>query len=242
VQAEAGRTTKGDRTRRAILARAVDLASVEGLEGLTIGRLAAELGMSKSGVFAHFGSKLELQLATVGAAARVFRDEVIKPGLRVPRGLARLEALCDAWFSYEERRVFSGGCFFAAAASEFDGRPGPLRDRLAALNRDWLRVLERAAAQAQDAGELDPGEEPAQVAFELHALALGAHWAYQLFDDVAALARARRAAAARLRRAAPAGPVPAPGQEEGRWGRLSAPGQEEGRWGRLSAPGQEETS
>jgi AcrR family transcriptional regulator len=191
--------TKGDRTRKAILAHAVDLATVEGLEGLSIGRLASDLGLSKSGLFAHFGSKEELQLATVEAAARVFREEVVRPGLRAPRGLPRLKALCDAWFSYEQRRVFRGGCFFAKAASEYDNRPGAVRRLLVARQRDWLRVLERAALQAREMGHLEPGDDPVQLAFELQALALGAHWAFQLFDDASALARGRRAVAQRLR-------------------------------------------
>jgi AcrR family transcriptional regulator len=191
--------SKGERTRQAILACAVDLATVEGLEGLSIGRLASDLGLSKSGLFAHFGSKEELQLATVEAAARIFRAEVLKPGLHAPRGLPRLKALCDAWFSYEQRRVFRGGCFFAKAASEFDNRPGAVRRRLVSLQRDWLRVLERAALQARELGQLDPRDDPVQLAFELQSLALGAHWAYQLFDDVSALTRGLRAVAERLR-------------------------------------------
>jgi AcrR family transcriptional regulator len=191
--------SKGDRTRQAILAAAVDLATVEGLEGLSIGRLATGLGLSKSGLFAHFGSKEELQLATVEAAARIFRDEVLRPGLRAPRGLPRLKALCDAWFSYEQRRVFRGGCFFAKAASEFDNRPGAVRRRLVSLQRDWLRVLERAAQQAREMGHLDERDDPVQLAFELQSLALGAHWAYQLFDDVSALTRGLHAVAERLR-------------------------------------------
>ena len=124
---------KGERTRTSILERAVDLASVEGLEGLTIGRLADELGMSKSGLFAHFGSKEELQLATVEAASRRYIDEIFTPALREPRGYPRLLAICRSWLSYVRRGVFPGGCFFVATALEMGARPGPVRDRLVCL-------------------------------------------------------------------------------------------------------------
>ncbi|HEX8188504.1 MAG TPA: helix-turn-helix domain-containing protein, partial [Pyrinomonadaceae bacterium] len=131
--AAGARRAHGERTRQAILEAAVDIASEEGLEGLTIGRLAAELSMSKSGLFAHFGSKEELQLATVEAARDVFVREVVRPAFGAPRGLARLWQLCDVWLGYVRREVFRGGCFFAAAAAEFDGRPGAVRDRVAAI-------------------------------------------------------------------------------------------------------------
>src|SRR5687767_8985814 len=119
---------KGERTRQSILERAVDLASLEGLEGLTIGRLADELKMSKSGLFAHFGSKEELQLATVEAASQRYVAEIFAPALKEPRGYPRLLAICDSWLSYIKRGVFPGGCFFAAASFEFDSRPGAVRD------------------------------------------------------------------------------------------------------------------
>ena len=122
-----GRAARGQRTREAILKTAVDVASAEGLEGLTIGRLAAELEMSKSGLFAHFGSKEELQLATIGAAREIFVDEVVRPAFENDPGLSRLWALLDSWLRYAEAGIFKGGCFFAAASAEFDGRPGPVR-------------------------------------------------------------------------------------------------------------------
>lgn len=186
---------KGERTRRTILEAAVDIASAEGLEGLTIGRLATELEMSKSGLFAHFGSKEELQLACVDAAREIFQREVIHPALRAPRGIARLRALCETWISYGERKVFRGGCFFDAAATEFDGRPGPVRDRIAENWRDWLAMLEAAARKAQQAGELDPGADPAQVAYELNALVTAANRTSQLLGDQSAWSRARAATA-----------------------------------------------
>jgi len=121
---------KGERTRQSILERAVDLASLEGLEGLTIGRLADDLGMSKSGLFAHFGSKEDLQIAAIDAAAERFIDEIYTPALREPRGYPRLLAICRSWLSYLRRGVFPGGCFFAAASAEVDTHKGRVRDRI----------------------------------------------------------------------------------------------------------------
>jgi AcrR family transcriptional regulator len=188
---------KGTRTRQSILDRAVDLASVEGLEGLTIGRLAEELGMSKSGLFAHFGSKEELQLAVVDAAKERFVTEAFLPALKAEPGYARLYAICSSWISYVRRNVFPGGCFFAAASFEFDGRPGPVRDAIVKGMDEWVGAIERAVAMAQDAGELDD-IEPAQLAFELNSLFFGVNFAYQLRRDKKALARAERAIDTRL--------------------------------------------
>jgi AcrR family transcriptional regulator len=194
-----GPKAKGERTRQAILEAAVDLASVEGLEGLTIGRLAAELAMSKSGLFAHFGSKVVLQLATIETARAVFIREVIGPAFEAERGLPRLWKLCDIWLAYVEGGVFRGGCFFAAAAAEFDSRPGPVRDLIAGIMKTWLGMLQRAVAEAQAEGQLDAEAAPAQLAFEFNALEMGANWAFQLHDDRQAFARARAAILARLR-------------------------------------------
>jgi len=177
---------KGAATRAAILDRAVDLASVEGLEGLTIGRLATELEMSKSGLFAHFGSKQELQLATVGAAARRFRRAVIEPAAEVPDGAPRLRAMTDAYLAYLDRDTYSGGCFWGSTAAEFDDRPGPVRDAIAAALDAWLGELER---QADMAGL----EEPDRVAFELYALVMGANSRYRLAGDRRVFSQAREA-------------------------------------------------
>jgi AcrR family transcriptional regulator len=193
-----GRVERGERTRRQILDAAVDLASVEGLEGLSIGGLALRLGMSKSGLFAAFGSKLDLQLAAVDHAAEIFLHEVVRPALAAPRGLPRLWALCDSWLDYAGRQVFRGGCFFAAASIEFDGRPGPVRERVASHMKAWLQTLATAVRKAQQEGHLRPGAEPDQIAFELHALAMGANWAFQLFGDEAAFDRARKAVKVRI--------------------------------------------
>jgi AcrR family transcriptional regulator len=191
-------TTKGEETRAAILATAVDIASVEGLEGLTIGRLASELSMSKSGLFGHFGSKEGLQLATIEAAREIFIHEVVDPARQADTGLARLWALCDAWLSYMEREVFAGGCFFMAASLEFDGRPGPVREAIAANMQEWLSYLEYAVQKGQERGELVVDITPEQIAFELHAFYLAANWARQLLGDTQAANRARVAILNRL--------------------------------------------
>jgi AcrR family transcriptional regulator len=189
---------KGERTRQSILDRAVDLASTEGLEGLTIGRLAEELKMSKSGLFAHFGSKEDLQIAVTRAAAERYIDEIFKPVLATPRGYPRLMAICESWLSYIRRGVFPGGCFFAAASFEFDSRPGAVRDLVQQLMNDWIGALEKAIRMAQDEGHLDRSVDPAQLAFELNSLFFGANFAYHLRDDKDALERAQRAVVSRL--------------------------------------------
>jgi AcrR family transcriptional regulator len=168
--------SKGAETRAAILAHAVDLASVEGLEGLTIGRLAAELEMSKSGLFAHFGSKQELQLATVDAATRRFGAAVIEPALGAADGVPRLRAMADTYLAHLDRGAYSGGCFWAATSAEYDDRPGPVRDAIAAALDAWLGELERQAAIAGS-------REPARFAFELYAVVMGANARFRLSGD-----------------------------------------------------------
>jgi AcrR family transcriptional regulator len=186
-----GMSTKAASTRSAILERAVDVASVEGLEGLTIGRLASELKMSKSGLFAHFGSKEELQVATAEAAAARFYAEVVAPAQREPEGAARLRAYCAAYMDYLERGVFPGGCFWASAAAEFDDRPGAVRDVISAGVLAWIGELARQAAVAGV-------QEPAALAFEIYSLGLGANACSRLLADGGAFARARAAIERRL--------------------------------------------
>ncbi len=205
-----GRVERGERTRRHILDLAVNLASVEGLEGLSIGGLADKLGMSKSGLFASFGSKDELQLAAIEHASQIFIDAVVRKAMIAPRGLPRLWALCDSWLDYAGRKVFRGGCFFAATTAEFDSHPGPIRDRLAALMKEWLSTLEVAVRKAQEAGHLRADADPAQLAFEIHSLFLGANWAFQLHADSAAFDRARGAIRQRLTALTPSRKRPAP--------------------------------
>jgi len=183
------------------------VASVDGLDGLSIGRLATELAMSKSGLFAHFGSKEELQLATIEEARKLYAQEVIEPGRAAGAGITRLHALCEAFLSYLERAVFPGGCFFASAMAEFDSKaPGPVRDRIAECQNQWMNTLECAARQAQEGGELRAGADPGQLGFELEAALLSANWYFHLFNDATYLDRARRAVRARLAsEASPAG-------------------------------------
>jgi AcrR family transcriptional regulator len=195
----AGNLPKGERTRDHILRAAVHLASVEGLEGLTIGRLADELKMSKSGLFAHFGSKEELQLATVDMARRIFVEYVITPALAQPAGMPRLWALCDNWLAHVEEKVFQGGCFFTAASFEFDSRPGPVRDEIVGAMRSWLEKLSRAVEGAQKAGHMKAGVEPQHFAFEIYSLAIGAHWGFQLLGDKQALRNVRSTIMNRIR-------------------------------------------
>jgi AcrR family transcriptional regulator len=190
------------RTREAILARAVDIASVQGLEGLTVGSLAEQLRMSKSGLFAHFGSKEELQLATVEKARLTFIEEVTRPAITYRKGMPRLWRLIDQWLALVERNVFKGGCFFSAASFEFDSRRGVVRDRIAAIMHEWIAVLTRAVYEAQKAGHVDPKVDPTRLAFEVHAIALGAHWAFQLLDDRQAYSRARSIVLEKLRNVA----------------------------------------
>jgi AcrR family transcriptional regulator len=188
----------GERTRSAILRTAASLATVDGLEGLSIGNLAAATGMSKSGLYAHFGSKEELQLATVDEAERILTEEVIQPALAARPGLAQLAAACEAFFSYVERRVFPGGCFFAATALEMGARPGPVKERVAAIQSGFTALLRSFAVTAVEQHELPAGEDPDWLAFELHAILLGADTKFVLSDDPAVLDLARQVVRRRL--------------------------------------------
>jgi AcrR family transcriptional regulator len=179
-------------TRGAVTRIAVHRASVEGLEGLTIGGLAGEVEMRKSSVFSLFGSKEELQLATLEAAIEQFTEQVWGPVAGRPPGLERLLALCDSWLAYHEREVMPGGCFLTTATVEFDARPGPLRDNVASTMDRWLGVLEREVAIAMEGGELPADREAADVAFQLNALAAAASYGFHLSRDPQVFARARR--------------------------------------------------
>jgi len=199
-----GRRARGDSTRRAILSRAMQLASAEGLEDLSIARLAGDLGMSKSGLFAHFGSKEELQLSTIRAARRVFSDEAVTPAMAARKGIERLDALIAAWHGYISSDTFEGGCLLMEAAAEFDNRPGPVRDLIAETMGMWMGLLVEQAERAVERGELAPGTDSAQLAWELHAFGLALNWDHQL--NGAATARDRAAAAVRGRLEAAATP------------------------------------
>jgi AcrR family transcriptional regulator len=188
----------GERTRSAILRAAASLATVDGLEGLSIGNLAAAIGMSKSGLYAHFGTKQELQLATVDKAERILTEEVVQPALAASPGRGQLAAACEAFFSYVERRVFPGGCFFAATALEMGARPGPVKERVAAIQSGFTALLRSFAATALEQHELPAREDPDRLAFELHAILLGADTKFVLNDDPAVMDLARQIVRLRL--------------------------------------------
>jgi AcrR family transcriptional regulator len=195
------RRSDGERSRNAILREAAQLATVVGIDGLSIGRLADAVGMSKSGLFAHFGSKEELQVATVEAASALFTEQVIEPALAAPTGLERLRHLADNFLRYVEG-VYPGGCFFASVAAEMDTRPGPVRDLAVQLTDEWLGQLELAVRDAQAEGALEAAEDPEQLAFELDAYMLMANALFVLRGDPKQLDRARRALERRLEAAA----------------------------------------
>lgn len=197
-----GRVARGDETRRVVLEHAVGVASVEGLDGLTVGRLAGDLGLSKSGVFALFGSKEDLQLATVRAAIRIFLENVVHPAHELPHGMDRLWRLCAGWLAYSQSRVFPGGCFFYAAAAEYDSRPGRVHDTVAAARRNWSSFLEQTLREAQQAGQAREDLDLPQLVFEMCALMEMANGDSVLHGDDAGYAMAAAGILRRLREAA----------------------------------------
>jgi AcrR family transcriptional regulator len=192
----------GRETREQILRAAMDTASVKGLSGLSIGDLATRLGMSKSGLFRHFGAKEQLQLATADAALDVFQQEVVAPAMAASPGMDRLRALMHSWVGYLERDVFPGGCFFAAASADVDSQPGPVRDRIAGIGHAAIDAIAAEVEAAQHLGQLRADVDARQLAFELHAYSLETNWARLLLDDDRAGDRARTAIDAALGRAA----------------------------------------
>jgi AcrR family transcriptional regulator len=195
-----GRRARGMRSRTAVLECSVQMASRDGLEGLTIGALAADLGVHKSSVHALFGSKEELQLATLATARTILIDQVIVPALSRDVGLSRLQAIGDAWCDYLGGEVFAGGCFLCAASAEMDGRPGVVRDAVAAVMREWIAALTANIEAAIAAGELRADVDPGAVAFALNALGMAANWQRQLLNDASGIAHARSAWRAELQR------------------------------------------
>ena len=187
-----------ERTRDTILRAAASLATVDGLDRLSIGRLAAVLGMSKSGLHAHFGSTQELQLATAAEAARVFDTEVVQPALAAPAGLGQLTAVCEAFFAHLERHTFPGGCFMASAALEVGTRPGPVRDLVAAFQAQFGALIRGFAATALARNELAAGEDPDRLAFELNGIMLATDTNFVAHGDPAVLGLARQIVRQRL--------------------------------------------
>ena len=191
----------GERSRNAILREATQLATVEGLEGLSIGRLADVVGMSKSGLFAHFGSKEELQLATFDAARALFDERVIEPALQAPTAIERLHRLCETYLDYVQD-AFPGGCFFAAVLAEMDTRPGVVRDRAVAFMDEWLGLITREVQGAQAEGAIGRDEDVARVAFQLEAYLFLANAQFVVLRDAAPIELARRAIEERFASAA----------------------------------------
>jgi len=201
------RRSDGERSREAILREAARLATVEGLDGLSIGRLADAVGMSKSGLFAHFDSKQALQLATIETAAGIFADEVTTPAGAGSSGLERLQLLTDGFLRHVEGDTFPGGCFFASVAAELDTRPGPVRDLAMSVLDHWHQQLLQAIQDAQKEGAIDPAEDAEQLTFEVHAYLLFGNAGFVIAHASEPIVRARRAIERRLEAAlAPAAP------------------------------------
>ncbi|WP_256788124.1 TetR/AcrR family transcriptional regulator [Frankia sp. AvcI1] len=192
------RRADGDRTRAAILDAAVRLSTVDGLEGLSIGNLAKDLGMSKGGVYAHFDSKQDLQLATVEAAGVIFRSEVIEPALTADPGVPQLLAFCDGFFDHLERRVFPGGCFFAGAALEMGTHRGPVQEKVAEFHSGFIQLIRDVVRTAVQLRQLPPDEDPAALALELNGTLLAADTSFVMYDDPSVLDLGRRVVRRRL--------------------------------------------
>ena len=198
----ATRRPAGERTHAAILREAVSLATVHGLDGLSIGDLAAALDMSKSGLYAHFGSKQDLQLATVEEAGRIFQEEVIEPGLAAaPAGVPQLLALCEAFFAHLERRTFPGGCFFDAAAGDLALERGIVRDKVASFQEEWVARLRRNLEAAVAKGELPPDADLVQILYDITSYLVLAHSRLVFDGNDSGLPLAARAVRIRLGRA-----------------------------------------
>jgi AcrR family transcriptional regulator len=201
-RAERRRRSDGERSRSAILDTAAQLATVDGIGGLSLKRLADAVGMSKSGLFAHFGSKEELQLATIERANEIFDARLREPASSATSGLERLRLLFEGYLRYIEADTFPGGCFFASVLAEVDTQPGPVRDRLTRFLSDWLGVLESAVREAQREGAIDRDEDPGQLVFEIEAAILLANAQYVVVRTPEPIERARRAVERRLADAA----------------------------------------
>lgn len=198
-----GRLARGARTRTAVLDTAVALATEAGLDGLSLGQLAETLGVSKSGLFAHWRSKEELQLATVERAREQWAEQVVAPAMRAPRGVRRLWALHVSRLDFYAAAVLPGGCFFANAEFEYNARPGPVHDRLAELLAEWIAFVERLGTEAIAAGELAAEVDVRQLAYEFEAVGLSAVMRSRLLPSESAYPFARRAVLDRLRAACP---------------------------------------
>jgi AcrR family transcriptional regulator len=217
------RRSDGEQSRTAILDAAARLATVEGLGGLSIGRLAAAVGMSKSGLYAHFGSKEELQLATVAKADSLFVAQVVEPAATASSALERLRLLVDGYLRYVEGDTFPGGCFFASVLAEVDMQPGPVRDRLVLFLADWLGRLESTVRDAQAEGAIDTEEDAAQLAFEVEAALFLANAQYVVTRAAESIEHARRAIDRQLATAVDRAPSTTRGSQRRRVQRSTPP-------------------
>ncbi len=197
------RRSDGERSRNAILREAAQLATVEGITGLSIGRLADAVGMSKSGLFAHFGSKEELQLATIDTASALFTETVIDPALEAPTGLEQLQQLAERFLQHVQGGIYPGGCFFASVAAEVDTHPGPVRDLAVKVIEEWYGQLRAAVVTAQAEGDIDSAEDADQLTFELDSYLLMANAQFVIMQEPAPIERGRRAIDRRLAEASP---------------------------------------
>ena len=197
------RRSDGERSRNAILREAAQLATVEGINGLSIGRLAEAVGMSKSGLFAHFGSKEELQLATIETARAIFDEIVVEPSLKAPTAYERLRLLIENFLRHVEDKVYPGGCFYVSVGAELGAQSGRVRDQAVALSGEWMQLLASTIGEAQAAGDIDAAEDPVQLAFELTGYLLLGNTQFVVTQQKAATDRARRAVERRLEAAAP---------------------------------------
>ena len=182
--------SKGNVTKTRIVETALRAASVDGLEGISLGKVAADIGMSKSGLFAHFDSKEALQVDVIASAAEKFTAVVVSPALTAPRGEPRLRALFDRWLDWEQNESLPGGCVFMHAAAELDDRPGPVRDTLVGQQRQWLETLAKAVRIAVDVGHFKADVDPSLVAFQLYGIVLSYYHSARLFRDPTAKAHA----------------------------------------------------
>ena len=194
-----GRLLRGERTRNAVLDAALMLASERGLDGLSLGQLAEQLGVSKSGLFAHWRSKEELQLATIERAREQWTDAIVRPALKAPRGVRRLWALHERRMAFYAAQTLPGDCFFANTEFEFGVRPGPIRDRLVAALAEWLALVQRLVAEAVVAGEIVDAVDPAQLAFEIDAMGVASVMQSRLCDRATVHRHARAGVLSRLR-------------------------------------------
>lgn len=194
------RRSDGEQTHAEILDHAVRLASIEGVNSITLGRLAEQTGFSKSGVYAHFGSRERLQMEIIEAAEQIFQREVIQRGLDAPEGLPRIINIYDAYLSYIEHDVFPGGCFFAGLVSEFDARDGQIHEAVVAGRKAWDELVRGLIETAQSHGEIDPAVDPDQLAFELDAIVDHTNFVYVLYRDPVAIERGRSTVSATIRR------------------------------------------